>query len=94
LSTQARERPSEAGEESPRRPADVRLEAVRKTFGDVVAVESVDLEIDQGEFFSLLGPSGSGKTRLLRIAGFERLDSGPVWLAPAASSPSRSPSTR
>jgi len=84
LSTQARERPSEAGEESPGRPADVRLEAVRKTFGDVVAVESVDLEIDQGEFFSLLGPSGSGKTTLLRIiAGFERPDSGRVWLADA-----------
>ena len=84
MSTQARERPSEAGEESPGRPADVRLEAVRKTFGDVVAVESVDLEIDQGEFFSLLGPSGSGKTTLLRIiAGFERPDSGRVWLADA-----------
>ncbi|MEO8289657.1 MAG: ABC transporter ATP-binding protein [Gaiellaceae bacterium] len=60
------------------------LEAVRKTFGDVVAVASVDLEIEQGEFFSLLGPSGSGKTTLLRIiAGFERPDSGRVCLGGA-----------
>ncbi len=82
MSTQARERPSEAGEEAPQPTADVRLERVRKTFGDVVAVDGVDLDIEQGEFFSLLGPSGSGKTTLLRIiAGFERPDSGTVWLA-------------
>ena len=81
MSTQARERPSETGEESPTGPADVRLEGIRKTFNEVVAVENVDLEIQQGEFFSLLGPSGSGKTTLLRvIAGFERPDSGLVHL--------------
>jgi putative spermidine/putrescine transport system ATP-binding protein len=81
LSTQARERPSEAGEDTPTGPADVRLEGIRKTFNEVVAVENVDLEIQQGEFFSLLGPSGSGKTTLLRvIAGFERPDSGLVHL--------------
>ena len=47
---------------------------MRKSYGDVVAVDGVDLEIAAGEFFTLLGPSGSGKTTTLRlIAGFERL---------------------
>jgi putative spermidine/putrescine transport system ATP-binding protein len=61
---------------------DVRLLDVRKTYGDVVAVDSVDLGIDAGEFFTLLGPSGSGKTTTLRlIAGFERPDSGRIELS-------------
>ena len=48
-----------------------------KEFGDVVAVDSVDLVIRHGEFFSMLGPSGSGKTTVLRmIAGFEDADGG------------------
>jgi putative spermidine/putrescine transport system ATP-binding protein len=60
---------------------DITLSGIRKTYGDVVAVESVDLEIAQGEFFTMLGPSGSGKTTTLRIiAGFERPDSGRVLL--------------
>jgi putative spermidine/putrescine transport system ATP-binding protein len=60
---------------------DVRLDGVRKTYGDVVAVDRVDLEIAAGEFFTLLGPSGSGKTTTLRlIAGFERPDEGRVEL--------------
>jgi putative spermidine/putrescine transport system ATP-binding protein len=81
LSTQARERLSEATGDPASAVADVRLDGVRKSFGDVVAVENVDLEIEQGEFFSLLGPSGSGKTTLLRIiAGFERPDAGSVHL--------------
>ena len=59
----------------------VRLRGLRKQFGDVMAVDGVDLEIAQGEFFSLLGPSGSGKTTLLRmIAGFERPDAGSIEL--------------
>jgi putative spermidine/putrescine transport system ATP-binding protein len=60
---------------------DVRLLGVRKTYGDVVAVDRVDLEVETGEFFTLLGPSGSGKTTTLRlIAGFERPDEGTVEL--------------
>ena len=63
------------------READVVLTGIRKTYGDVVAVDSVDLEIARGEFFTMLGPSGSGKTTTLRvIAGFERPDNGSVVL--------------
>jgi putative spermidine/putrescine transport system ATP-binding protein len=82
LSTQAQERPSAAGEDTAAAAeADVRLVAVRKTFGDVVAVDSIDLEVRRGEFFTMLGPSGSGKTTTLRlIAGFERPDSGQIFL--------------
>lgn len=59
----------------------VRLISLRKNYGHVVAADGVDLEIAEGEFFTMLGPSGSGKTTLLRIiAGFERPDSGTVEL--------------
>jgi len=61
--------------------AAVRLDGARKTYGDVVAVDRVDLDIREDEFFTLLGPSGSGKTTCLRmIAGFERPDEGRVEL--------------
>jgi putative spermidine/putrescine transport system ATP-binding protein/spermidine/putrescine transport system ATP-binding protein len=61
--------------------ADVRLATVRKTFGSVVAVDNIDLEIRRGTIFSLLGPSGCGKTTTLRlIAGFERPDAGEVYI--------------
>ncbi len=61
--------------------ADVRLEDLRKAFGDVVAVDSVSLEIREGEFFSLLGPSGCGKTTTLRmLGGFELPTSGRILL--------------
>ncbi|MFA1542038.1 ABC transporter ATP-binding protein [Actinomadura monticuli] len=59
----------------------VRIRDLRKTFGSVEAVAGVDLDIGDGEFFSMLGPSGSGKTTVLRlIAGFERPTSGTVEL--------------
>jgi putative spermidine/putrescine transport system ATP-binding protein len=59
----------------------VRLEAVEKRFGDVVAVAGIDLEVADGEFFSMLGPSGSGKTTTLRmIAGFELPTAGRILL--------------
>jgi putative spermidine/putrescine transport system ATP-binding protein len=59
----------------------VRLTGIRRSYGDVVAVAGVDLDIGAGEFFTMLGPSGSGKTTTLRvIAGFERPDAGRVEL--------------
>jgi putative spermidine/putrescine transport system ATP-binding protein len=61
--------------------AAVRLEGVEKRYGDVIAVDGVDLEVRDGEFFSMLGPSGSGKTTTLRmIAGFELPTAGRVLL--------------
>jgi putative spermidine/putrescine transport system ATP-binding protein len=61
--------------------AAVRLEGVMKAFGDVVAVDGIDLDVRDGEFFSMLGPSGSGKTTTLRmIAGFELPTAGRILL--------------
>ena len=61
---------------------DINLKGVTKRYGDVVAVDGIDLEIANGEFFTMLGPSGSGKTTTLRmIAGFEIPDAGVVELA-------------
>jgi putative spermidine/putrescine transport system ATP-binding protein len=60
----------------------VRVRGITKRFGDVVALDGVDLDVIPGEFLSFLGPSGCGKTTLLRIiAGFERADSGTVELS-------------
>ena len=60
----------------------VRLEGLEKRWGEVVAVAGVDLDIADGEFFSMLGPSGSGKTTTLRmIAGFEEPTAGRVILS-------------
>lgn len=59
----------------------ISLREVRKKFGEVVAVSSVNLDVLNGEFLTLLGPSGSGKTTVLRmIAGFEALTSGSIFL--------------
>jgi putative spermidine/putrescine transport system ATP-binding protein len=79
LATQA---PSRASVVAPAAAPAVRLTGIRRVYGDVVAVDTVDLEIAQGEFFTMLGPSGSGKTTTLRvIAGFERPDAGHVELS-------------
>jgi putative spermidine/putrescine transport system ATP-binding protein len=59
----------------------VTLRGIRKEFGQVVAVDHVDLDVAAGEFFAMLGPSGSGKTTVLRmIAGFEEPTAGTVHL--------------
>ena len=61
--------------------ADVEVVAAYKAYGEVAAVDGVDLLVNAGEFFTMLGPSGSGKTTTLRlIAGFERPDSGRILL--------------
>jgi spermidine/putrescine transport system ATP-binding protein len=59
--------------------AGVELRGVSKRFGDLVAVDDISLELERGEFFTLLGPSGCGKTTTLRmIAGFETPDEGEI----------------
>jgi putative spermidine/putrescine transport system ATP-binding protein len=68
--------------DAPGGPPALRAVGLRKTYGDVVALERLSLEVQPGEFFTMLGPSGSGKTTTLRlIAGFERPDAGAVELA-------------
>jgi len=66
--------------ESERAPS-VTLRSVSKRFGDFTAVDDIDLDISQGEFFTLLGPSGCGKTTTLRmIAGFEEPNAGEILI--------------
>jgi putative spermidine/putrescine transport system ATP-binding protein len=80
--TASKERPGEVTAGEAGGAPDVRLHGLTKRFGDIVAVDSIDLEVGRGEFFTLLGPSGSGKTTTLRmIAGFELPDAGTVELA-------------
>ncbi|WP_427158552.1 ABC transporter ATP-binding protein [Aliinostoc sp. HNIBRCY26] len=62
-------------------PLDVELRSVFKFYNQEPAVHGIDLDIRQGEFFSILGPSGCGKTTTLRmIAGFERVDAGKLLI--------------
>ncbi|MBD2204514.1 ABC transporter ATP-binding protein [Calothrix sp. FACHB-1219] len=69
------------GEMMALQPLDVELRNVFKFFNQEPAVNGVDLDVRQGEFFSILGPSGCGKTTLLRlIAGFEEADAGRVLI--------------
>jgi len=61
--------------------ASVRLASLTKIFGQVNAIDNIDLEIDDREFFVLLGPTGAGKTTTLRlVAGLEKPDQGQVYL--------------
>ena len=60
---------------------DVRIDRITKRFHDFVAVDDLSLDIQRGEFFSMLGPSGCGKTTTLRmIGGFEEASSGTIYL--------------
>jgi spermidine/putrescine transport system ATP-binding protein len=60
----------------------IQLRGIQKYYGQYHALRGIDLDIAQGEFFSLLGPSGCGKTTLLRvIAGFEDVSSGSVMIS-------------
>ena len=60
---------------------DIQFVGVTKKFGDLAAVDNVDLSVERGAFFSFLGPSGCGKTTSLRlIAGFEQPTEGKVYI--------------
>src|SRR6266498_3295817 len=59
----------------------IQLKGVRKAFGEVIIIPSVDLDIGDGEFVVFVGPSGCGKSTLLRvIAGLENVTSGEVHI--------------
>ena len=59
----------------------VRLESVKKSFGDLVVLDGIDLTVDQGEVLVVIGPSGSGKSTLLRCVNLlEPIDSGRIFL--------------
>ena len=61
--------------------AQIRIENIRKDFGDFTAVQSSSFTVEDGEFFMLLGPSGCGKTTTLRmIAGLELPTSGEIYI--------------
>lgn len=60
---------------------DIKIENINKSYDGVQVLKNINLNIEDGEFFSILGPSGCGKTTLLRmIAGFIEPDSGAIYL--------------
>ncbi len=74
--------PAEANQNSAESEGAVVLERVTKRYGDMAAVDDLSLNIEPGEFISLLGPSGCGKTTTLRmIAGFEQPDTGDIRIS-------------
>lgn len=75
------ETPPSLTETTDRRSADLRLIDLDKHYGDVAAVQEMNLDVQPGEFITLLGPSGSGKTTTLSmIAGFEQPTAGQIWI--------------
>lgn len=75
--------PTTADDRRAGQPVAVSIAGLRKTFGDKVVLDDVDLEIRRGEFVVLLGPSGTGKTTLLRLlTGLEKPNSGTVLVPP------------
>src|SRR2546423_5704007 len=67
-------------------PAAIRIRDLRKSFGNLVAIDGVSVDIAHGEFFMIVGPSGCGKTTLLRIlAGLESITSGAIEIATPSS---------
>lgn len=77
--SQASVDPKVPGPETDRAAADIEFVGVTKRFGEVVAVDNVDLAIARGAFYTLLGPSGCGKTTSLRMmAGFDQPSAGDV----------------
>ena len=61
--------------------AEVKLISLKKTFGNITAVNEINLDIKDKEFFVLLGPTGAGKTTTLRlVAGLEKPDKGEIYL--------------
>ena len=62
-------------------PIILRLKGVKKKFGDFTALHGIDLEIEEGEFFTIVGPSGSGKSTIIRLlVGMDDLTEGEISL--------------
>jgi spermidine/putrescine transport system ATP-binding protein len=77
----ATDQPEREGAAAATNSGGVTVRSIVKRFGDFTAVKGIDIDIAQGEFFTLLGPSGCGKTTTLRmIAGFEEPDEGQILI--------------